>query len=237
MQTSMKRYSVRPSVYRMLGALFLAIPLLLTAADARAQSTAEAIQVLERASDRHERLDALCADFTQEMRVTLLNQITRSEGRICQKSPDLLSMRFTDPAGDLVIADGEHLWMYFPSMDPEQVVRQPLEGSRGRFDFHREFLANPGDKYTPTHHGMETIDGRSAHVIHLVPRGESTYRSARVWIDEQDALIRRVRIEGDNGSIRTVDLRDVELDPAVDAELFRFTPPQGVQVVSGFQGR
>jgi outer membrane lipoprotein carrier protein len=221
------------------GALLLVLPsFLLAPPDAHAQapspqSAGYATAVMERASERYDRLDALCADFTQEMRVALLNQVTRSEGRICQQDPDLLSMRFTDPAGDQVVADGEYLWMYFPSMERDQVVRQRLEGTQGRFDFHREFLADPGEKYTPTYEGRETLAGREAHVISLVPRGPSTYRMATVWIDDSDSLIRRVRIEEENGSVRTVDLRALELDPRLEPGLFRFTPPEGVRVVDG----
>lgn len=189
------------------------------------------MQVLERAAERYEQLDGLCADFTQEMRVALLNQVTRSEGRICQQQPDLFSMRFTDPEGDVVVSDGVYLWMYFPSMDRNQVMRQRLEGSQGRFDFHREFLAEPGEKYAPTHEGRERVAGRSTHVITLVPRGESVYRSARVWIDDADWLIRRVQIEEENGSVRDVELRDLELDPTLAPDLFAFAPPAGALII------
>lgn len=198
---------------------------------AQASSPAEAIRVLERAEARYAALDALCADFVQEMHVVLLNQVTRSEGKLCQKDPDLFIMRFTNPAGDLVVADGSHLWMYFPSMDRNQVVRSRLEASQGRFDFHREFLANPGQKYTPTHEGRETLQGRDTHVLHLVPRTQSAYRSARVWIDSESWLIRRVRIEEENGSIRQVDLANMEMNPAISRDLFHFAPPAGAQVI------
>jgi hypothetical protein len=129
------------------GALLFVLPPVLFAPDAHAQAPSQqsagyATAVMERASERYDRLGALCADFTQEMRVALLNQVTRSEGRICQQDPDLLSMRFTDPAGDQVVADGEYLWMYF-SQHGARPGGAPA-GRRSRMKGRTAWNARPG---------------------------------------------------------------------------------------------
>ena len=187
--------------------------------------------MLERASERYAGIDAFCGAFEQEMNVPLLRQVTRSRGRLCQARPDHFLMDFSDPEGDVVVADGEHLWVYFPSTDPGQVFRSDLSASDGRFDFHREFLEDPGEKYRPEYRGEEVVDGRSTHVVSLTPLEPSPYVRAQVWIDAESALIRKVEIHEDNESVRTVVLRDLEIEPQISASLFEFEPPSGVQVI------
>ena len=198
-----------------------------------AQEAPDPVAILERASGEYSRLTGFCADFRQILTSTLLGQVTRSRGRLCQQQPDRFAMRFSDPEGDLVVADGEWLWVYYPSSDAGQVIRSRMtSGARDRFDFHREFLSDPGTRYLPAYLRSEELDGASTHVIRLVPRQPSAYREARVWIDEGSWLIRRTEIEEENGNLREVRLAGFEAGPGLASETFRFTPPQGVQVIT-----
>ncbi len=160
--------------------------------------------------------------------------VSRSRsGRLCQRRPNLFRMDFRDPDGDQVVADGRHFWIYYPSMSPGQVVRLPVDPSRGGLDFFREFLADPAATYRVGAAEAETVAGASTLRIPLEPRSSRGYRRAVVWIDRESRLIRRVEIEEENGSVRRVTLSNLEVDPALGAGHFEFTPPAGVQVVSG----
>ncbi len=197
------------------------------------QGAADPLSILDRASGEFAALDGFCADFRQTLTSELLDQVTHSSGRMCQQHPDRFSMRFSDPEGDLILADGEWLWIYFPSSDAGQVIRSPMtSGGQGRFDFHREFLSDPGTRYAPSYMGAEELDGVPAHVIRLIPRQPSAYREARVWIDERSWLIRRTEIEEENGNVREVQLAELERNPRLGSEAFRFTPPRGVQIIT-----
>lgn len=219
------------AVWRSFVTVGVLLPVLATAAAGQAP---EPLQVLERAAARYRQADALCADFRQELSVPLLDQRREGTGRLCQRQPNLFSMRFDEPAGDLVVVDGEHVWIYYPSRDAKQVLRGPLAlSSDGTgLDFHREFLESPAETYEVRHDGMEMVDGTSAHRIVLRPRQDARYREAVVWIGGDDALLHRVEIREENGSIRTVHLRNITLDPDIPAGTFSFTPPPGTQVIT-----
>ena len=64
-----------------------------------------------------------------------------------QDRPNRLAIRFTDPAGDAIIADGKAVWVYLPSSAPGQVIKRPAT-DRGSvpIDFTGEFLASPRNK-------------------------------------------------------------------------------------------
>lgn len=189
----------------------------------------DATAILSRAATRLAALQGFCGDFRQEIRIPLLGQTTRSAGRLCQQRPNLFVMDFTDPQGDRVVADGAWVWTYFPSTDPRQVVRFPL-AEQGRMDFFQEFVSEPGVRYVPTLQGEETVGGRSTWRIALEPRDRSYFEGATVWIDRETSLMRKVEILQENGSVRVVELGDLELNPSIPEGRFRFTPPEGVQV-------
>jgi outer membrane lipoprotein-sorting protein len=112
------------------------------------------------------------------------------------------------------------------------VLKLPVERAPGGFDIHREFLQEPARKYRITYVGPERIDGHDTHRILLVPRASASYVAAEVWIDDRDNLLRRVKIEEENESVRTLDLSDVTLGAKVPDGWFDFTPPPGAQVIS-----
>ena len=184
--------------------------------------------LLEEAAARYAPVSSICADFVQHLAVPLLEQERTARGRLCQARPNLFAMRFTDPAGDLLVVDGTSVWYYMPSNDPKQAFRSPVERGTGGQDFHREFLESPRTKYTVTYEGEEQVGGAPTHRLRLVPRTRASYRAAILWLEEGTSLLRQFRLEEENGNRRTVTLSDIEFDVAPPAGFFEFTPPPGV---------
>lgn len=190
-----------------------------------------ALALLEEAGARYRELSGFCAEFRQILEVPLLRETTESLGSLCQERPNLFAMRFRDPQGDLLIADGSWFWVYYPSSDPRQVLQFEMESRPGGVDFHREFLESPGEKYELHYLGEETVAGRSTEMISLVPKTPAGFEAARIWLDPDRSLIVKARVEMENGSVRTVTLSDIVLDPPADPARFQFTPPEGAQVI------
>lgn len=209
---------------------FLAFAAAGAVAPASAQDV-DPYEVLDRASERFAGIETLCSDFHQVLDVPLLDERREGDGRLCQRRPNLFSMRFDAPSGDLVVVDGEYAWVYTPSRDPEQVLRAPAPALGRRLDFHGQFLESPRERYEAEYQGTETVAGEPARRIRLRPREPARYREAVVWIGEDD-FIHQVEIREENGSIRTVTLTDFEVDAPVEEGVFSFTPPPGARVVT-----
>ncbi|HST59682.1 MAG TPA: outer membrane lipoprotein chaperone LolA [Longimicrobium sp.] len=199
-----------------------------TAAEAASQD--RAAQILTRAEAAANGVRSLEADFTQTMTVPLLNQTQRSTGKLFQRKPDRFLMRFSDPAGDVIVADGRHFWLYYPSADRTQVIRTSIAEGGEAVDLQAQFLSNPNQRFVSTVAGEESVGGRPAHVLTLVPRGASPYRILKVWVDKEDHLVRRFEITEENESVRRVELRNLRTNHALANSLFTFTPPEGAQV-------
>lgn len=201
-------------------------------ASAQQRPSPTARSLMESAAGRYDTVASVCADFVQTLSVPLLGEERSGRGRLCQAQPNRFAMRFTEPAGDAVVVDGTWVWVYYPSMDPKQVLRFPMAQSPGSFDFHREFLQDFATKYDLTLEGSEQVTGRLAYRIRLVPKTAASYQSAVVWV-EADGVLRQVRVEEENGSVRTVTLDRVVMGAQPPAGWFTFTPPPGAQVVGG----
>ena len=191
-----------------------------------------ALDILEGASARYDAAHALCANFVQHLSVPLLGEDKTGKGRLCQAQPNRFAMRFTDPPGDAVVVDGSWVWVYYPSLHPKQVMKFPMADAPGGYDLHREFLSDPGSKYTLTYEKQESVGGHPCHRIRLVPKQSASFQAAVVWVDVADSLLRQVRVESENGSVRTLTLADVVLNPDVPADFFTFTPPPGAEVIT-----
>ena len=190
-----------------------------------------ALSLMEEAGIRYSDVRGFCANFEQTLSVPLLGETTHSKGTLCQESPNLFAMRFSDPEGDVLVADGEFFWVYYPSSDPRQVLQFDMETQPGGVDFHREFLEAPGEKYQMEYLGEESLSGQATHLISLTPIEPSGFQGARIWLDSRRSLILQALIQMENGSQRTVTLSGIRLNLPEDPLRFRFSPPEGAQVI------
>jgi outer membrane lipoprotein-sorting protein len=189
--------------------------------------------VLRRAAAAYEDVRTMQADFVMHFTNPLLRQQTTSRGTLYQQRPDRIALRFTDPAGDVILSDGEHFYVYQPSIDARQATRTPAAaGGGGGVDLQAQFVGNPTERFRYTLEGEESVDGRPAHAMMLVPRERAEYRSLKVWFDTRDSLARRFEITELNGSVRRFDLSNLQVNGTVPGTVFRFVPPPDVRIVN-----
>lgn len=189
-------------------------------------------RVLRGAAAAYENIRSMQADFTMTVDNPLLRSRTTSRGALYQRRPDRILLRFTEPAGDVIVGDGTYFWIYYPSSDPQQVYRAPAsQAGQGGVDLQAQFVGDPVARFNYTLHGQESVGGRQAHVLTMRPKGEADYESLKVWIDARDSLVRRFEITEHNAAVRRFDLENLRTNPTLGDDLFRFTPPSGARVV------
>ena len=115
----------------------------------------DAVSALARAQRAYDGMTTLRAGFTQTLINPMLGTPETSHGELFLQPPGRFSMRFTDPAGDRIVADGTWLWIYTPSSVPDQVIRQVQ---------HRQRADTP-----PAHHGNDVpVPGRFPDSYHIL---------------------------------------------------------------------
>jgi len=157
-----------------------------------------------------------------------------SRGTLIQAGPSKLSMRFTDPPGEAVVIDGQHVWVYTPSTVPGQVLRLavPSGGPVYGYNLLAWLLDRPAERYTAKYLKQEKVGGRTLDVIELVPAvPDLPFERAVIWLDRQDGLPRRLEITEKSGAERTLALSNLRVNRKIPDSTFEFQVPPGVRVV------
>jgi outer membrane lipoprotein carrier protein len=189
--------------------------------------------ILARASASFDTVRTLQADFTQVVNNPMLGDPDTTRGKLYQERPSYFAMRFSDPKGDRIVADGKKLWLYTPSSTPGQVIRSdiPSTGSTGP-NLIGQFVEHPRERYTARYVRSDSLADGAADVITLTPKTqELPYSEATVWIAKRDGLIRRIDLVENSGQRRTIVLGTLTVNRAIASREFRFSPTSGLRVV------
>ena len=217
-----------------LAALATAVALASSAAGAQHDTTAANAAVRHAAAVWRD-VHTVRAAFEQTVSNSLTGTTAHARGDYQQRRPDRLSVKFADPNGDRIVADGAWLWLYLPSSTPGQVIKQaePANGS-GTVDVTAEFLDRPFERYTVGDAGPDSVDGRAARAVVLTPNasGPKDFTRAKVWIDDADGYIRQFEVVQANGVTRRVRLTSLEVNVPTDDSAFHFVVPKGARVVA-----
>jgi outer membrane lipoprotein carrier protein len=190
--------------------------------------------ILDRASAAYQTVSTLSADFVQVVTNPMLGTPDTTRGRLYQLRPARFAMRFTEPKGDRIVADGRFLWLYTPSTTPGQVIRSriPEYGATGP-NLIGQFVERPHERYAARYVRADSLADRiRIDVIALVPKAaDYPYSEALLWVGREDCLVHRLDITETSGQLRTVVLRHITVNTSVPSRELTFSPPAGVRVV------
>ena len=193
-------------------------------APARADELADALRTLQQ---RYESTRTLVAKFRQEVESPTMAGKLTSNGTVSFEKPNRMRWDYAAPDRQTIVSDGETLWIYQP--EEKQVLKAPL---REAFQATTPvtFLAGLGHvdrDFTPT---LES-SAKDRWVIRLVPREDRGVGTLVLMVHKPDAAIEEARITDPLGTTTRLVLTDERRNVPLGADLFRFTPPPGVDVV------
>lgn len=126
-----------------------------------------------------------------------------------------------------LITDGTTSWSYTPSK--KQVVVDHYKDDGNTFSPNKYLFNYPENFYSDLS-GEEKVNKKDCFVLKLTPRNKGNIKSAKVWVDKTESLIRKITITTSE-STKTYTLKTITLDPGLAASEFTFTPPSGVEVI------
>jgi len=215
------------------GVTLLALLLLFVHPPIRLSAQSDPWPVLDGASAAYARVRTLSADFVQVVNNPMLGEPDTTRGRLFQQRPSRFGMRFTEPAGDRIVADGRYLWLYTPSTTPDQVLRAriPTTGTTGP-NLIGQFVEHPRQRYLAHYLRADSSGSGWMDVVALAARDSNLpYTDAVLWIARSDSLVRRIDISETSGQRRLIILSRLRVNGTIATREFRFNPPQGVHVV------
>jgi outer membrane lipoprotein carrier protein len=189
--------------------------------------------VMDRAVSNYARMKSMRAEFTQTIKNPLTGTTLISEGELLRKSPNLLSINFTNPKGDRFVADGKAVWIYLPSSAPGQVIRLSSGAwAAGNLDPGALFLSSPRTRYTMKSGGSEFVGGADTDIVLLTPKSANApFTRAKVWVDVSSGTVKQFEVTDANGLMRFVVITRLVANPAIPRSAFSFKPPPKTRIL------
>lgn len=169
---------------------------------------------------------SLKARFAQMVLDRNLKPLQQAQGVMQFSRPGKFRWDYTKPYEQTIVGDGAQLWIY--DRDLNQVTVRKLDralGSSpaallaGRNDLERDFtLSDSGSK-----DGLDWLDA--------VPKNRDT-AFERVRMGFGKSGLAAMELRDQFGQVTVITFADVQRNPQISAEVFRFTPPKGADVIS-----
>ena len=209
---------------RMLLAVLAALSLSFSA---KAQEPVPARTQLERFSDG---LETLQAQFSQVV-LSADNEIQdRSEGEVWLRRPDHFRWAYGGDYPELVVADGERVWIYDEML--EQVTVRPQD--RAAMDSPLSLLADP-DSLDESFEVREVGELDGVSLLELRSRStETEFERFLLGLDDDQLVL--IIMEDSFGLRTEIRFDAVQRNVELDEVLFEFSPPEGVDVIGELPG-
>ena len=183
----------------------------------------DAQEIIRKVQSKYDNISDAKATFTQTVKGSG-GKGNSSSGVIYIKKQNNYRI---EAGNQIIITDGVTSWVYSPNK--KRVVIDNYKDDGSTFSPNKFLFSYPENFYSDLE-GEETIGGTACYVIKLTPRSGSNVKSAKIWIDKNEDLIKKITIST-NQSTSTYTLKDITLDAGVSSSKFTFTPPSGVEVI------
>jgi outer membrane lipoprotein carrier protein len=174
----------------------------------------------------------LSTDFVQVFQDSL-NQKRQESGHLYLRRPRMMRWEYQSPEEKLFISDGKTVYFYVPGerqVNKDKVSeaideRMPLMFLVGQSDLRKEFSQISLLNSKPFLAGTK--------VLRMYPKRKSDVKEIVMEVDPANYHIRRLLLTYSDGSLSEFIFSNVRTNTGVQASLFEFKVPAGVQVLEG----
>lgn len=157
---------------------------------------------------------------------------------------EVLEASEAELVGSLVVSDGATFWLYNPAEntvvtgDARSMQDQSPTSPAGATEMLQDVIAEGLDALELEVEGVEPVAGKNAWKVNFTPKAETNAQlqldgviDGTMWVDEELALPLKLALDASDFGQGTVEVRSIETNSGVSAELFSFTPPEGATII------
>ncbi len=199
---------------------YFAAFLLLASQSLLAATPSERVQAFTRG------IDTLSAQFEQRSFDANNKPADITSGTVALKAPRQFRWQYQKPYVQLIVADGDHIWVYDPDLEQVSVRAQSYEEQSSPLavlidpaELERQFIVKDGGR------------GQGLDWVTLTPKkpDDAQISQARLGFKDQDLV--QMEFADQLGQRTQMSFTNWQRNPALAAGAFNFTPPKGVDVV------
>ncbi len=167
---------------------------------------------------------SISASFEQQI-FTSKSKGKITQGTLALKAPRLFRWETTSPTKQLIVADGEKVWIYDPDLEQVTVRSQGTEEAHSPLTVLTDVSQLDRD-FTTSEQGER--DGLTWLRLKSKDK-EPQFAYCDLGFDAKD--LARMRFEDTLGNTTEIRFADWQRDPKLKPDAFTFTPPKGVDVI------
>lgn len=170
-------------------------------------------------------LHTLRAEFTQTVLNDELETVRESSGSFLLRRPGKFRWNYETPFEQVIVGDGTDLWTYDPELEQatvkpmaETLASSPASLLTGTRPIEEEFIVR------------ELGPASELYWIELMPRVRDTdFERVRVALNQ--GRLDTMELQDNLGQTTRIRFRDLEINVDIEDGAFRFTPPEGADVI------
>lgn len=186
----------------------------------------EATELVRDLEEKYDGIENLSVDFTQKTVFVVTKAVQTTTGSLILKPENRYRITFEDR---VIVSDGETVWSW--SKPNNQVIIDRFREDPNSLTPERVLLNVPHD-YAATMLGDEKIGKTETTVLKMIPNSKKApVRWFKLWIDEEELVIRRVQVFDLSENETTYDLTRLRIDGELPDSVFQFSIPSGTEIL------
>src|SRR5437879_277494 len=174
-----------------------------------------------------------CSSDVTQIFEDALNRKQQESGHLYLMRPRMMRWEYKNPEDKLFISDGKTVYFYVPAdrqVNKEAVKqsfddRVPLMFLLGQSNLRNEFTRFELLNAKPFFEGTK--------VVRMYPKRKTDFQEIRMEVDPADYLIRHLLLTHSDGSRSEFIFSNIRINTGLQASIFDFKVPPGVEVVQG----
>jgi len=149
-----------------------------------------------------------------------------------------------DLVGTLLVSDGQQFWLYNPAKNTvvvgnaDEMKNQAPTTPAGATQMLQDVVQQGLDAVNLEVQGEEQVAGKNTWKVKVTPKPETVANlqldgviEGTMWVDEDLAMPLKLSVDASDFGSGNVEVRAIEVNAGVSADLFTYTPPADATVV------
>ncbi|MBN1481485.1 outer membrane lipoprotein carrier protein LolA [candidate division KSB1 bacterium] len=185
----------------------------------------ETQKVLDKVQKTYEKLNDVCADFSQSFYWKLTEETQVVTGHICAKGGDKFKIETPE---QLIVTDGKVLWTL--NKMNNQVIIDHAENVANDNPFIQNFMQKYISEYDARIVEDQSDNGETC-ILMTTKSGEHFVPRLWLWIDNKSNLINKIVQQDVNENTTTFEMSTFDMDVKLAANDFKYQIPEGADVI------
>ncbi|MCX5806428.1 MAG: outer membrane lipoprotein carrier protein LolA [Proteobacteria bacterium] len=171
-------------------------------------------------------INTLNAQFQQKIVISSLKKERAFEGKFLYKRHKGFLWQYVSPKGRYFLYDGKYIWQGEDEKPFVQKNKVSKDKTDGTFLDLVEDVSKLDELFNLKHH-EKTGD---TEVLELIPKKDSTIKTAKVWIDRQN-MVKKIELHEFTGNVNTIEFVSIKVNQPIEDTRFIFKPDKQKEII------